>query len=89
MNTKTTYKVTVAFQGTAVIEMEAETPEAARLAAAELTPADLARQGHADVRVFKIAAREITPAASLSGQEEEGSENAPRKPRPSGWYRPL
>ncbi len=83
------YKVTVTFQGTAVMEMDTETPEAARLAAAEMTLADLARQGHADVRSLKIAAREITPASALSGQEEEGAENAPRKPRPSGWYRPL
>ena len=83
------YKVTVTFQGTAVVEMDAETPEAARLAAAEMTLPDLARQGHTDVRSLKIAAREITPAASLSGQDEEGAENTPRKPRPSGWYRPL
>ena len=84
------YKVNVTFQGTAVLELEAETVEAARQAAAELTPADLARQGHADVLTFKIAAREITPAAALGGEHaEEAQENAPRKARPSGWYRPL
>lgn len=84
------YKVNVTFQGTAVLELEADTVEAARLAAAELTPTDLARQGHADILSFKIAAREITPAAALGGEhEEEARENGVQKPRPSGWYRPL
>ena len=82
------YKVTVAFSGTAVIQMEAASPEAARLATAELTLPDLARQGHTDVHALKIAAREITAVAALSG-EEEPEENAPRKARPSGWYRPA
>lgn len=86
----TRYKVSLTFQGTAVLEMEAETPEAARLAAAELTLPDLARQGQADVHALKIAAREITQVTALSGEEEETpGANAPRKPRPSGWYRPL
>ena len=83
------YKVNVTFQGSATLEIEADTPEAARLAAAELTPADLARQGHADILSFKIAAREVTPAAALGGEHDEPeAENAPRRPRPSGWYRP-
>lgn len=86
----TRYKVNVAFQGTAVVEIVAVSPEAARLAAGELTLADLAREGHSDVHALKIAAKEITPASALSGQDEEaGDENAPRKPRPSGWYRPV
>jgi len=86
----TRYKVNVAFQGTAVVEIIAASPEAARLAAGELTLADLAREGHSDVHALKIAAKEITPASALSGQDEEaGDENAPRKPRPSGWYRPA
>ena len=85
----TRYKVIVAFSGTAVLEIAAASPEAARLAAAELTLADLAREGHSDIHSLKIAAKEITPASSLSGQDEEGEgENAPRKARPSGWYRP-
>ena len=72
------------------MEIEAETPDAARLAAAELTVIDLARQGNADILSFKIAAREIIPAASLGGSEEDADgEKGPRKPRPSGWYRPL
>ena len=84
------YKITVAFSGTAVLELDAASPEAARLATAELTLADLARDGHTDVHTLKIAAKEITPASALSGQDEEsGGENAPRKPRPSGWYRPA
>jgi hypothetical protein len=83
------YKLNVTFQGTATLEVEADTPEAARQAATELTPVDLARQGHADILSFKIAAREVTPTASLGGEHDEPqAENAPRKARPSGWYRP-
>ncbi len=83
------YKVSVAFQGTAVVEMEAESPEAARIAAAELTVDDLARKSHSDISLLKVAAKEIVPLSALSGHGEDGTEeNAPRKPRPSGWYRP-
>ena len=64
------YKVTVAFSGTAVIQMEAASPEAARLATAELTLPDLARPNQSDVHALKIAAREITAVAALSGEEE-------------------
>ena len=86
----TRYKVNVAFQGTAVIEIIADAPEAARLMAADLTLADLAREGHSDVHSLRTAAKEITPVSALSGQDEEGAEeNAPRKSRPSGWYRPA
>lgn len=85
----TRYKVTVAFSGTAVLEIAADAPEAARLAAAELTLADLARDGHSDVHTLKIAAKEITAASALSGEDDGPPDpNAPRKPRPSGWYRP-
>lgn len=84
------YKINVTFAGTAMLEMEADTPDAARVLAAELTLADLARTGHADVLTFKVAAREVTPAAALGGQAEDGQdENAPRRSRPSGWYRPA
>lgn len=84
------YKVNVTFQGTATLEVEASTPDEARLLAGELTPADLARQGHADVLSFKVAAREVTPTAALSGEHQDDSEeDAPRPTRPSGWYRPL
>lgn len=84
------YKVTVAFSGTVVIDLDAASPEAARLAVLELTLPDLARQGHADVHALKLAAREITPSASLSGEDEGAeAEGAPRAPRPSGWYRPA
>ena len=89
LKTKTLYKVNLTFQGTATLEIDADTPEAARQAATELTPTDLARQGHADILSFKIAAREVTPAAALGGAHDEPeAENAPHKPRPSGWYRP-
>ena len=82
------YKVSVAFQGTAVVEMEAESPEAARLAAADMTVDDLARKSHSDVSALKIAAKEIIPLSAISGEQEAAEENGPRKPRPSGWYRP-
>lgn len=86
----TRYKVNVAFQGTAVVEIIADSPEAARMTTLEMTLADLAREGLSDVHSLKIAAKEITPTSSLSGQEEDGGEEgASRKPRPSGWYRPA
>ncbi len=80
------YKITVTFQGLAALEVEAATPEAARLAAKELTVADMARAGQADILAFQVAAREIIPTADHDGMEDEA---APPKPRPSGWYRPL
>ena len=89
MKTLIKYKVSVSFQGTAVVEMEAESPEAARIAAAEMTVDDLARKSHSDISVLKVAAKEIVPLSAISGQEEAAEENAPRKSRPSGWYRPL
>jgi hypothetical protein len=89
LKTLVKYKVSVSFQGTAVVEMEAESPEAARIAAAEMTVDDLARKSHSDISTLKIAAKEIIPLSAISGQGEENpEENAPRKPRPSGWYRP-
>ena len=84
------YKVSVSFAGTAVVEMEAESPEAARIAASEMTVDDLARKSHSDISTLKVAAKEIVPLSAISGQEDATSEeNAPRKPRPSGWYRPA
>jgi hypothetical protein len=89
LKTLVKYKVSVSFQGTAVVEMEAESPEAARIAAAEMTVDDLARKSHSDISTLKIAAKEIIPLSAISGQGGENTEeNAPRKPRPSGWYRP-
>lgn len=83
------YKLNVTFQGTATLEIEADSVEAARVAATELTPVDLARQGHADILTFKIAAREVTPVSALGGHNDEAAAEAgPQKPRPSGWYRP-
>jgi hypothetical protein len=84
------YKVNITFQGTASLQIEAETPEAARLKAQDLTIPDIARAGQVDVRQLKVAAREVTPVAAmgglLDGSEDEAS---PSKPRPSGWYRPA
>jgi hypothetical protein len=83
------YKVNVSFNGTASLEIEADTVEQARLRATEIGIADLARAGHVDILTFKVAARELTPISSLrGGHHTEEGENAPEKPRPSGWYRP-
>lgn len=87
---QTKYRMNVTFQGTATVEIEAASPEAARQEAMMLTVTDLARAEHADILSFKVAAREITQAAALVGQHtDETEESAARKPRPSGWYRPL
>ena len=84
------YRVNVTFQGTATVEIEAASSEAARQQALSLTVTDLARAEQADILSFKVAAREITLTASLAGEHgDESEENTPRKPRPSGWYRPL
>ena len=85
------YKINVSFHGTASLEIEADSPDDARRLAADLTVTDLARTGHADVLSFKIAAREVTPASALGGehQDDGGNEHSPRRPRPSGWYRPV
>lgn len=83
------YKVSVSFQGTAVLEIEASSPEEARIAAAEMTVNDLARPSHSDISTLKVMAKEIILASALSGEDETVAENAPHKPRPSGWHRPL
>jgi len=82
------YKVSVSFSGTAVLEINAESPEEARIAASEMTVDDLARPSHSDISTLKVMAKEIILTSSLSGENNEIAENAPRKPRPSGWYRP-
>lgn len=90
MKTLAKYKVSVSFQGTAVIEIDADSPEAARIAAAEMTVDDLARKSHSDIYTLKVAAKEIILASTLGGQDDEASdEGKPRPKRPSGWYRPL
>ncbi len=83
------YKVSVSFSGTAVVEIEASSPEDAHAAAVEMTVDDLARKSHSDISTLKVMAKEIILASSLSGQDDApDGENAPRKARPSGWYRP-
>ena len=82
------YKVSVSFQGTAVLEINAESSEEARIAASEMTVDDLARPSHSDIVTLKVMAKEIILASSLSGEDNEMSESTPQKPRPSGWYRP-
>jgi hypothetical protein len=82
----TRYKIIVTFQGVAALEIEAESMEAARRQAKELTIADLARPGPTDIYSLQVGAREIVPVREDALEEEE---SAPAKPRPSGWYRPL
>jgi len=84
------YKLNLTFQGTATLEIEADTVDEARHLATTVTLPDLARTGHADILSFKVAAREVTPASALGGEhhDEPGGEHAPIRQRPSGWYRP-
>ena len=83
------YKVNVTFQGTAALEVEADTVDDARRQAAALTPADLARSGHTDILTFRVAAREATAAAAIRGEQHgPDDESGSPKNRPSGWYRP-
>lgn len=81
------YKVTIKFNGSAIIDLNADSPEKARLTVEEMELSELTRAGHADITSFDIAAREITAVISPDhiNDEEEGN----RKPRPSGWYRPA
>jgi hypothetical protein len=51
------YKVTVTFQGAATLEIEADSPEAVRLEAKELTIADLARAERTDIRALQVPRR--------------------------------
>lgn len=82
-------KLNLVFSGTATVEIDADSVEAARLSAADLTLADLARAGHTDVLSFKVAAREATPTSALGGEgDDTQAGSAPRTSRPSGWYRP-
>ncbi len=86
----TVYKVTLTFQGTATIEIEADSIEAARQETAALTMADLARSSQTDILSLKVAAREVTPVSALGGHDDGGEdETRPARPRPSGWYRPA
>jgi hypothetical protein len=78
------YKVTVTFQGIGALEIDADSPEAARLAVKELTIADMARAGRTDIFTFQVSAREIIPV----GSDDSDTEEQAHKPRPSGWYRP-
>ncbi len=82
-------KLNLVFSGTATVEMEADSVEAARLSASELTLADLARAGHTDILSFKVAAREATPTSALGGEGDDTRTGDDRRTaRPSGWYRP-
>ena len=71
-----------------MVEIEALSLEDAHALAIEMTIDDLARKSHSDISTLKVMAKEIILASSLSGQDDAGGENAPRKARPSGWYRP-
>ncbi len=86
---KKQYKVTITFSGTAALTVEADTAAGAREQIAALKLEDLARQGYADITLFKAAARDVTRADSVLYNDEGDEDPAHRKPRPSGWYRPL
>ena len=88
MRAKNLYKVNLRFTGAASVEIEAESAEAARVAALELEIADLAMPGSCDILQFQVAAREITATSALGGSSDEEDEEAASRPRPSGWYRP-
>ena len=83
------FKVTITFTGTAALTVEADTAAEAREQIAALKLEDLARQGYADITTFKCAARDVTKAGSVLLNDEGDDDPAHRKPRPSGWYRPL
>ena len=80
------YKVNISFAGTASLVLDADTADEARALASELTVTDLARAGVVDILTLKVGAREVTAALPEDGTPDD---NAPRKPRPSGWYRPA
>jgi hypothetical protein len=85
---KTRYKVSLGFEGRAVVEIEADTPELARQKAYELQVEDLARQGAADILALKIVPRDIREASITAGENLGEEEDRPIGKRPSGWYRP-
>ncbi|HEY3330003.1 MAG TPA: hypothetical protein VGK19_08290 [Capsulimonadaceae bacterium] len=83
------YKVTITFSGMASLTLDAENAEDARAKIAALKIEDLARQGYAEITQFKSAARDITRSDSVLHNDDGDDASAARKPRPSGWYRPL
>ena len=84
------YKINLRCTAAAVVEIVADSPGAAREAALQMTLADLARPGHADITQYDLAVREITAATSLThGSDDTEDPEGAGKPRPSGWYRPA
>ena len=83
------YRVTITFAGTAALAIEADSIEEARAVAAKLKIEDLARQGYADVSELKISARTVHRQGAVLVNDDEEEDAGPRKPRPSGWYRPA
>lgn len=79
------FKILVNYKGMASVEVKADTVEAARRAAADLTLIDLARVGHSDIISFELAVREISEATGPGAFSDEPETSD--KPRPSGWYR--
>jgi hypothetical protein len=82
------YRVTLTFTGNAAFNVEADNTEAAREKAMATTLEDLAKQGFADVTNLKLSLRDVSTTTALYGGDDD-DETAPRKPRPSGWYRPA
>ncbi|MGO8670881.1 MAG: hypothetical protein ACLQVD_05915 [Capsulimonadaceae bacterium] len=79
------FKVQIRLVGSAFIEVDADTPEQARRAAMELSLADIARPGYAELIEFQVAPREITAAGPHGTSDDDDA--AAERPRPSGWYR--
>jgi hypothetical protein len=80
------YRVQLHLTGSAIVEIDADSVDAAKRAAVKLELADIARVGFADILAFEVAVREITQAGPVTPHEDET--DAAGKPRPSGWYRP-
>jgi hypothetical protein len=81
------YHVTISLSGKAMLEVVAPSSEAARHAAIQLSLADLALTGKADVLNFRVVPGEIKKITT-SDDDTDDEDDQPNKPRPSGWYRP-
>jgi len=81
------YLVTISFTGKAMVDVPAATAEAARHIATEMSLSDLALTGKVDLLNFRIVPGEINKVVTNEGDEVE-EDSQPKKPRPSGWYRP-
>jgi hypothetical protein len=81
------YHVTASITGKAMLEITAPSADAARHAAIEMTLSDVALTGRSDILSFKIIPGEVTRVV-MDDDDLTEEEEQPKKPRPSGWYRP-